>query len=271
MSVKNPYEAWAQQEHATEFSSWDSLPTSKFMRLCNQFNECQLAQELAQRTEIHNIWDVGCATGRFYRFFQKTFPGADYRGFDLSVAAIEYAKQRYTDGEFNHFDGNLSEISPGKPDLIFCRDVVLHQPDPVDFLAKLYQAAGQYLVIRVRSRETGATVFDIEQSCQYAHGYWVPYIVFNTEELINMISSYSHAPAKIEVIRHPVILGGQLNRFLPKELYYPETGTAETSILIEKGSEENRRDTEVIIETRPEQRGQERSGLSRLIRRLASR
>ena len=115
------------------------------MRVCNQFNECQLAQGLVHKTDLHTIWDVGCATGGFYRFFRQVFHAVEYRGFDISEAAIEHARQRYPEGEFNVFNGDLSGIAQAKPDLIFCRDVVHHQPDPAEFLAKLYQAAGRYL------------------------------------------------------------------------------------------------------------------------------
>jgi len=114
-------------------------------------------------------------------------------------------------------------------------------------------------------------VFDREQSCQYSYENWVPYIVFNTGELTDLLSSYSPRPAKIDIIRHPDILGGQLNRYLPKELYYPETGTAETSILIEKGPEGQTVEPKITSEAKRELRGQELSPLIRLAKRFAGR
>ena len=230
-----------------------------------------MAVELGKVAELSSVMDVGCATGRFYRFFRQIFPAAQYHGFDISQVAIDYARNLYPESDFSVFDGDPGTVEGPKPDLLFCRDVLHHQPDPREFLAKLYQASGKYLIMRVRTREVGSTIFDPEQSCQFTYGNWVPYIVFNTKELTDLLSSYSPRPVKIDIVRNPEVLGGQLNRYLPKELFYPETGTAETSILIEKGSDDQTTDTEVTSEARRELRGQELPFLYRLARRIASR
>ena len=195
---------------------------------------------------------MGCATGRFYRFFRKTCPSLAYRGFDISQVAIDFAQNRYADAEFKVFDGDPRSQEDIKADVVFCRDVVHHQPDPKSFLSGLYDVTGKYLILRVRTREAGTTVSDIEQSCQYTYGHWVPYIVFNTSELTDLISSFTPAPVSIRVIRHPLILGGQQERYLPKDLYYPETGTSETTLLIDKSSSGTAGSVSVTVETRPE-------------------
>jgi len=228
-----------------------------------------MAVELAKVAKVESVMDVGCATGRFYRFFKETFQGAHYQGFDISRVAIDYAKKLYPEAVFSLFDGDPTDVAGSSPDLLFCRDVLHHQPDPKAFLAQLYQAAGKYLILRVRTREVGPTEFDRDKSCQYTYDNWVPYIVFNTTELTDLLSSYSPRPARIDIIRHPDVLGGQLNRYLPKELYYPDTGTAETSILIEKGLEGKTSEPKISSEARRELRGQELSPLIRLAKRLA--
>lgn len=239
------------------------------MRVYNQFNECQIATCLSKSVDVNSIMDVGCATGRFYRFFKEIFPKATYRGYDISKVAIDHANSLYPNTEFSTFTGDPTTIQSPAPDLLFCRDVLLHQPNPKDFLSQLYQTAGKYLLMRVRTREIGETELDISLSCQYHYGDWVPYIVFNTKELTNLFSEYHPRPAKIDIVRHPDILGGQMNRFLPKELYYPETGTAETAILVEKGSIEQSKGPDISLITRPEPRGNELSLLMRLAKRLA--
>ena len=40
--------------------------------------------------------------------------------------------------------------------------------------------------------------------------------------------------SEIVIYRHHMVLGGQYNRFVPKELYYPDTGTAESAVGILK-------------------------------------
>ena len=161
---------------------------------------------------------------------------------------------------------------PGvQADIVFCRDVVLHQVDPGQFLSDLYEVTDKYLILRLRTREIGATVYDISQSCQYNYGQWVPYLVFNTSELIDLIKTFEPTPTAITIRRHPVVLGGSNSRFLPKELYYPETGTAETALIIEKGEKaDGHKGTVVTVETRPESRGRERARWVQLLRRLAS-
>jgi hypothetical protein len=47
-----------------------------------------------------------------------------------------------------------------------------------------------------------------------------------------------------------MILGGHHLRYLPKDCYFKETGTAESVLLVEKGTET--RETEVIEEAVPE-------------------
>ena len=57
----------------------------------------------------------------------------------------------------------------------------------------------------------------------------MPYIVLNLQELLEHI--LAEAPgSEVIVYRHHMILGGFNNRFLPKELYLEETGTAETPV-----------------------------------------
>lgn len=158
-----------------------------------------------------------------------------------------------------------------RADIVFCKDVVHHQTDPKKLLSALYEKANNYLILRVRTREVGPTVFDPSQSCQFLYGDWVPYIVFNSAELAELIRSYQPSPVRIALWRHPVVLGGAGGRYLPKELYDPQTGTAETAVLIEKRSGSSEAETQVEVITRPETRGLARPLWLRSIVSLAKR
>ena len=263
------YQAWMQKEHARLFGTWDHYSTGRLVRLCSRFNECLLLRTIVGSPSLGTFSDVGCATGRFYRYVLKVWPSLQYKGFDISEAAIEQARRLYPQTSFTVFNGRIESEPEIRSDVVFCRDVVHHQEDPRQFLSGLYDVTGKYLVLRVRTREKGATVLDTSQSCQYTYGLWVPYIVFNTSELIELLQSFTPSPAGITLWRHPSVLGGQNSRFLPKELYYPETGTAETAVLVEKGTGEGNGDTQITVETRPEER--ERSSWAPWLRRLASR
>lgn len=261
------YEAWKQQDHVSLFSLWDQFSTSRLVKECRRFNDFQLLQTISGSQDCVTLADVGCATGGFYRFFHHLAPNLEYLGFDISEAAVAHAKSIYPSGDFRLFDGNLKSLDTFKSDIVFCRDVVHHQTNPIEFLSDLYDATGRYLVLRVRTREKGNTIFDVDQSCQYTYGRWVPYIVFNTTELIELIGSFQPSPAQMIIRRHPVVLGGQNSRLLPKELYYPETGTAETAVLIKKGDGEGAGSPVVQVETRSED--YQESSLYRLLRRAA--
>jgi len=264
-------EAWKESKHASGFGTWDKLSTGRLVRVCDQFNEIQLFRTLADNRDCRSISDIGCATGRFFRFFQKVRPDLEYKGFDISETAIEYARNLYPRGDFTVFNGSLTEEPRIQSDIVFCRDVVIHQAEPREFLSDLYDVTKRYLILRLRTRETGDTVFDIPQSCQYVYGHWVPYMVFNTAELIDLIRSFSPTPSKITLWRWPDVLGGQNNRFVPKEMYYPETGTAETALIIEKGTGGGGNDTVVNIETHHETRGNTITSWATELRRVARR
>jgi hypothetical protein len=168
----------------------------------------------------------------------------------------------------------METVSDMKSDVVFCRDVVHHQIDPYRFLTGLYDVTQRYLVIRVRTRDSGETVFDFSQSCQYTYENWVPYIVINRESLTDLIGSLTPTPKSIEIVRSPMILGGKNGRYLPKELYDDEAGGSETSIIIERGTGSEGSAPTISVSSNVENLGRERPfwarGLSRVARRLGA-
>lgn len=257
--------------HAVGYDLWNRYSTGRLLKEVNRFNESDLFRSLIGDKDCATLSDVGCATGRFYRFFRHVWPSLEYKGFDVSEAAVGLASEAHPKGNFRVYSGDLKSEPEICSDIVFCRDVVLHQPNPMEFLTGLYAAAKKYLVLRVRTREVGPTVFDVDLSCIYSYGHWVPYIVINTNELTDLISSFEPSPVKITLQRHLEVLGGRHNRFLPKELYYPETGTAETALLVEKPLAPGGHQTVLEQETKPETAYQPmlRRTLGRLAGRLA--
>jgi hypothetical protein len=75
-------------------------------------------------------------------------------------------------------------------------------------------------------------------------------MVLNVDEAIEIICQA--VPVKrMTILKSYVQLGGWHNRFLPKECYYPETGTAETAVYIVR-SEDPRTNPEIVISSRKE-------------------
>lgn len=230
------YDAWKSQEHVQLFDIWSRVPLFVLRDRYERFNEVRLLNAWADaRQSPFSLLEIGCATGEFYRYFAARHPNASYVGCDISEVAIRRAQEKCpATGRFVHTDENLSAVAGLKPDVVFCRDVLLHQPDPFAFLQRLYGLTQHTLVLRLRTRDVGATELDPEKSCQRNYGAWAPYIVVNAQELLRTIQGFSPRPRRIHLAKHYMILGGQHARFLPKACYYPETGTAESALLIEK-------------------------------------
>lgn len=236
--MSNLYDAWGQQEHAIHFDALSRVPGFVLSQAYERFNEVQLLKEaLARRPDPCRLLEVGCATGELYRYLRLRHPTIGYVGCDISRPALERARQKYqANGRFIETDVDLRTVSNVKPDILFCRDVVHHQPDPLAFIRKLYDMTQSLLVLRIRTRDVGETVWDPAQSCQLNYDAWAPYIVMNSHALLKAIEEFSPRPKLVRLAKHYMILGGQHARYLPKECYIKETGTAESALLIEKGN-----------------------------------
>lgn len=232
------HDAWKAEGHVQLFDVWSRAPLSVLRDRFERCNEVKLLNAAVDEwTSVFSILEVGCATGEFYRYFRSRHSRASYVGCDISEAAIRRAQEKYpAHGRFVHTDEQLRAVSGLRPDVIFCRDVILHQPDPFAFLCRLYDLTQKFLILRLRTRDVGATEMDPEKSCQLNYGIWAPFIVLNCQELLKEIEQFSLRPGRIHLAKHYMVLGGQHARYLPKGCYLKETGTAESALLIEKGN-----------------------------------
>jgi len=225
--------AWQEATHADYFDARAYFSLGLLRRVYENFNEFRLFIEHKKQIRGRDFFEIGCATGELYRYLRRYHPEFTYRGLDISESAIERARQKYPDGRFDICEVDLSEVitSEINPAVVWARDVVLHQPDPFGYLSRLMTLSGEVTILRIRTRDKGTTVVDPELSCQWHYNHWVPYMVLNMDETIDAICS-SISVKKMCITRRYVQLGGSHNRFLPKECYYPDTGTAETSLFI---------------------------------------
>jgi len=227
---------WQHAEHARHFDHRSALSASALVRNYEAFNDVRILREWFPSDVAGGLLEVGCATGEFYRYLQNRYPKLSYLGVDISRAALARAEEKYPGGPFRLGDPgkslreNLASWSkPLNWRMVNCKDVMHHQVDPWGFLAGLLEVTEEVLILRTRTRSQGATELDPDRSCQYHYGGWMPYLVLNLDELIQRIQT--HRPdAQIHVLRHPMVLGGRENRYLPKACYLPETGTAETAV-----------------------------------------
>lgn len=232
------YVAWQEEEHAFAHEYRKYFPTFILAKIFENFNEVNLISEIKKdRNEGFSIIDVGCATGEFFRYFSYRYPKVNYTGYDVSKGAIKNAKQKFPKVNFLVGDENLSCIKDGRFEMVFSRDVIVHHTKPFHFLRRLYDISNKYIILRLRTRDRGRSILDPEISCQlHYNNAWVPFLVINCDEIISEVRNFRPPPTRIKFLKEYVILGGENFRYLPKELYYKETKTAEASLLIEKGN-----------------------------------
>lgn len=236
MTIDPQYDGWNTKSHLETFNVWNRQSDIQFNFAYGNFAEQRYLRAATQRLKKPSVLDVGCATGTTYRFLRNNVgEGAfEYLGLDLSEPAVEQAKRLYPGAKFVAKDRQpLAEYLPRRHDVVFSRDTVLHQTSPYEFLTDLLSATEKVLIVRLRTRDSGDTVFDVERSCQMHYDqYWMPYIVLNTDELLTFLRS-DKAVRRITMNRSYEILGGQNYRYLPKALYFTNAGGAETAMMIE--------------------------------------
>jgi SAM-dependent methyltransferase len=234
----NYSKAWQDKEHSRQFGK--AIKKRNLFLFLDKFNLYLPARCLnflvnTSTGKRISVLDVGCAGGDFYAYLSCVTSSQkwDYEGLDISEPAIEIAKKHYGENLFKRICKDEDLV--GKyADIVISIDVLIHHVEPFQHLEKLFDCAKKFLVIELRTRETGDTVLNPELSCQRNYGEWVPFIVFNMNQLYEKILSLTHTPLKITCFKDYQILGGERRRFLPKELYEEESKTAVTTLLIEK-------------------------------------
>jgi len=252
MSGHKLREAWQEGAHADFFDARAHFSLGLLQRVYENFNEFRLFLDHKNKIRGRDFVEIGCATGELFRYLRCYHPEYRYHGFDISRPAIERARQKYSDGRFDICKADLSDIlgCNTKPAVAWARDVLLHQPDPFDYLSRILNISGEVTILRIRTRDQGPTELDPELSCQWHYNHWVPYMVLNVDETVDTICRFIPVK-KMYMVKHYVQLGGHHNRFLPKECYYPETGTAETAVYIVR-SNDGWTNPEVVISSRNE-------------------
>lgn len=228
------YAAWNKKEHEDSFDVWNAMSKSYFKFIFGCFYENKYLINYLKKNPNLSLLDVGCATGHLLRYLKLKKASVDYFGVDISESCLQKAEKIYKKNCFSKISNqNLAQQLDGKNyDIVYSRDTVLHQLEPLKFMSDLIDVTKNILILRLRTRDLGSTIYDPEHSCQLEPGeVWAPYIVLNYDELIKFFKDFSIIN-KVIVNKSYTILGGKKSRFLDKSLYLKKTGTAETSIII---------------------------------------
>lgn len=237
-TVSQWHQDWQDPGHAALFDGRRALSDRALVGHYESFNDVRLLGEILSRNKRVRLLEVGCATGEFYRYLRFEYARVRYCGVDVSHGALERARKKYPQGLFllQKPGGSLPNTLrsagwPEKVEVVYSKDVVHHQTDPFGFLSQLLGAASGAVVLRLWTRDSGRSVLDPNLSCQYHYNGWVPYLVLNLQETLDHVRGQAPGCQMI-VQRHRMTLGGKENRYLPKECYLPETGTAETALAV---------------------------------------
>ncbi len=271
------YKDWQNTQHARIFDGRAGFDARNLVRDFQAHNDVRLLSERLDPQREATLLEVGCATGEFYRYLRVAHPRIGYWGVDISEPALARARNKYPEGRFMRVmpGQSLKDVMPASglpsaPHIIFSKDVIQHQTHPFEFLSDLIQTAAELVVFRGRTRDRGKTELNPDVSCQYHYGGWMPYIILNLDELLEHIRGMV-PKSEVVVYRHHMVLGGQHGRYLPKDCYLKETGTAETAVGVILNSD---RPGRVAVEDRVDQNPRYtidylvRRGLQRAVGRL---
>ena len=233
--------AWNNSEHPFAYDFWNKISKSYFNYMLSSFEENKFLIDFINKIPEISILDYGCSSGYIKKFINlKSKKKFKYNGVDISRASIQLAKKNYGEKYFFTVDEfNAKKNEDKKFDLVYSRDTVLHQKNPWEFLDKLISHTKNSIILRLRTRDKGDTILDIEKSCQLSPGeIWVPYIVLNYQELIDYLKNKNFK--FIQTNRSYMKLGGEHSRYLDKSLYLKETASAETSIIASYNTNSNK-------------------------------
>lgn len=240
------YNGWNSKEHLIGFNFWNDLSNYEFNFRWGSFRENQILSNILKKED--SLLEVGCATGTTLRWLKNKniLDKIKYLGVDISETAINQANFLHPNENFEKIDLGPLKNYYNKFDYVFSRDTVMHQEKPFVFFEELIKCANKGVILRLRTRDVGNTDFNIKNNCQLHYdNYWMPYIVINIDELIGFLKKIKIVNS-IEINRSYEVLGGNINRFLPKDLYFKSSGGAETSIFLKIDKTKKNSDLKII-------------------------
>lgn len=98
------------------------------------------------KNEIKSVLDAGCGEGSNLLFLKTIFPVAKFFGCDISLAAIEKAKQTFAEADFFQMDIEKQKVD-SKFDFILSCDVLEHIEKDDQVLRNIHRMCNKYFLI----------------------------------------------------------------------------------------------------------------------------
>ena len=246
---------WESKKHISLFKGYIYQNKFEFLFSERKLSENQFILEKIQQTKYPSILDYGCSTGFLKRLLNLTATknSYHYKGVDISKTSINISKKLYGETNFQCISPNSDFLEKNKFDIVYSRDVIVHQKEPYKLLELLLKASKKALILRTPTRDKGKTVLDVNNSFQLLYEpEIIPFIVFNIDELLKFISKDERV-VSIKINKIYKVWGGERKRFLEKDLYFKETGGSRTTLLIEFNDKPRGKDKKIKVVTNIEE------------------
>jgi SAM-dependent methyltransferase len=225
------HQSWDDPRHLGAFSDYvHDLPLFQRYRNSQIYGNIRKCLELVLPCSS-TVVEIGVGGGRSYAFLReisKRLENIDYQytGYDISRQCVEFCKARYAE---NFICSETEVFKYQVADLVFFFDVMVHCRSPLDFLTQASTASRRYLCFQTPTRDKGPTEYNVEKSCRLENGSWVPWIVFNTTELAEELKARGFC--KVLLLKEYKSFAGNAPRFLPKEFFEMDIGSASSAVL----------------------------------------
>jgi hypothetical protein len=148
-----------------------------------------------------SILDAGCASGGMYNILNNKFSNIFYTGIDLDKKCIDFATDKYPDGNFkvgNFLDDQCENRSF---DVVIIWGWAYMVSKWKELILKATKISRKYVIFDLRLRVAGNTVIDNDLSYQY---YYTTkkrnhYIVHNIYEVLAFLQIAEHSLKEIKV------------------------------------------------------------------------
>jgi SAM-dependent methyltransferase len=116
-----------------------------------------------------SVLDVGCGQGSLLETLMPLRPQARYAGVDFSASALDVARQRAPQAEFDRLDVTSDHLNR-KFDLVLCTDVVEHIENDQEALRNVAAMTGRYLLVSTLQGRMRPYEKIVGHYRNYAHG-----------------------------------------------------------------------------------------------------
>ena len=176
------------------------------------------------------VLDVGCASGGFFNIMRSFEPSIDYTGIDLSVKAVEMARERYPEANFIVTEGFELPFDDDSFDLVHCTSIFNNEPNYQTMLQEMYRVSNRFVLADIRLLkgigEQQNSIYNIQFEGDGVEAT-VPYVVNDADEVANFILQLDPKPKALRGT-------GYFHR-LAKEAESSDSEACMTILLVQKG------------------------------------